>query len=99
MVSANSANCTPAEPSVAGPSARKNCLTSASSSGHRSRVSTSARNASPPTRRTCKHAGNEDAPRRGVTRGRKEGGKRIATISDKLSRMEQQQQQQSVAGH
>ena len=53
MVSANSASCTPMEPTVAGPSARKNLRTSASSSGQRSAVSTPARQASPPTSSTC----------------------------------------------
>ena len=47
MVSANSASCTPAEPTVAGPSARKNCRTSASSCGQRNAASTPAREASP----------------------------------------------------
>ena len=54
MVSANSASCTPMEPIVAGPSARKNLRTSASSSGQRSAVMAPARQASPPTSSACK---------------------------------------------
>ncbi len=53
MVSANSASCTPMEPTVAGPSARKNFRTSASSSGQRRAVIAPARQVSPPTSSAC----------------------------------------------
>ena len=53
MVSANSASCTPAEPTVAGPSARKNRRTSASSSGQRSVGNAPTRQLSPPTSSAC----------------------------------------------
>ncbi len=52
MVSANSASCTPAEPTVAGPSALKKRFTSGSGHGRRSVVITSARKAAPPTSST-----------------------------------------------
>ena len=52
IVSANSASCTPAEPTVAGPSALKKRFTSSSSLGRRSAVITSARSAAPPTSST-----------------------------------------------
>ena len=52
MVSANSASCTPAEPTVAGPSALKKRFTSRSGQGRRSVVITSARSAAPPTSST-----------------------------------------------
>src|SRR5215468_10060930 len=54
IVSANSASCTPAEPTTAGPNARKNLRTSASSSGQRNRVSTPVIPASPATSRNSR---------------------------------------------
>ena len=53
MVSANSANCVPAEPTVAGTSALKNRRTSSSQVSAWNDVITPARQASPPTRAAC----------------------------------------------
>src|SRR3954466_10428987 len=87
MVSANSASCTPAEPTVAGPSALKKRFTSSSRTGLRGTVMTAPRTTPTPTRqnpstpaitpapaeKTPGRAGDQHAPGGRVARCREDG--------------------------
>ena len=66
MVSANSAICTPAEPTVAGPSALKKRLTSSSQRGQRNAVMTPLRKRVAADQQHLENAGDQHAPGGGV---------------------------------
>ena len=73
MVSANSASCTPVEPTVAGPSARKNWRTSASSSRPAQRGKRAGAPGVAADQQRLQHAGDQHAPGGGMAGGREEG--------------------------
>src|ERR1022692_2297119 len=87
MVSANSASCTPIEPTVAGPSARKNFRTSASSSGQRGAASAPARVASPATSRNSRIPATSTPPAAAWPAVGKNAASASATTSERLSRI------------
>ena len=88
MVSANSAICTPAEPTVAGPSALKKRFTSSSSHGRRSVGHHVGAQRGAADQQHFEHAGDQHAPRRRMARrsGRTPRASSVATMV-RLSRI------------
>ena len=87
MVSANNASCTPAEPTVAGPSARKNARTSASSCGQRNAARAPARQVSPPTSAACNTPEMSTPQAAACPAVGKNAASNSVTIIDKFSRI------------